>query len=228
MANANTVVDALRTAGVPADQALILNNPGGNNPWLFVNPASAVANAGAPCVLEIPTTAANGITTGGPLSGVSLSQPNNPWYADGNIFIVRALGRVQPNAFGKTLKIYLFAGNGLATPAPGALADFPVGFGSATLPAAGQPAAFTNWYVEAKCLWDSNSLNLNGTFSGFIGGTAIAATAFTVYNPSAWAAQQAAGAYNNLPFVIGANLGASTANPQNDVLTLEEFTADLN
>jgi hypothetical protein len=226
MANANTVVDALRTAGVPTDQALILTNPGGNNPWLFTNPASSTANAGAPCALEVPTTSANGVTNG-LLSGTPLAAANNPWYADGNVFIVRALGRVQPNAFSKTLKLYLFAGNGLSSGAAGALGDFEVGFGSATLPALGQPAAFTNWYFEAKCLWDSSSLNLNGIFSGFIGSTNIAATNFSIYNPSAWAAQQAAGAYNNLPFVVGANLN-STANAVPDLVTLEEFTADIN
>ena len=223
MANASTVVDALRLAGIPADQASILTNPGGNNPWLFVAPAGFAANAGAPIVLEIPTVAANGVENG-LLSGVTLAAPNNPWYADGNTFIVRAIGRIQPNAFGKTIKLYLFAGNGLQNQA-GSVADQQIGFASVTLPATGS-AAFSNYELEAKCLWDSQSLQLTGVFKGIVGGTLISETAFSVYNPSLWAAQQAAGAYLPLSFVLGANLN-STANATPDLVILEEFTADI-
>jgi hypothetical protein len=224
MANANTIVDALRNAGVPTDQNVTLTNPGGNSPTLFTLPASNVANAGAPVVLEVPSVAANGVTNG-LLSGNALSAPNNPWYADGNVFIIRAVGRVQPNATGKTLKLYLFAGNGLSqTASAGAIQDFEIGLLSAVVTPTG--GAFSNWEVEAKCLWDSQSLQLQGTFEGRIAGTFVGPTAFAVYNPSAWAAQQAAGAYNNLPFVLGANI-ASTANPSNDLVILEEFTADI-
>lgn len=225
MANSNTIVDAFRTAGVATDQALVLNNPGGSNPWLFTLPASAVANAGAPCILEVPTTAANGVMNG-PQVGIGLAQANNPWYADGNAFIVRAIGRIQPNTFGKTFKLYLFAGNGTDGSA-GALGEKQIGFVSVTLPAQSTNVAYTNYDVEAKCLWDSQSLQLTGAFSGFVAGTLITSAAFSVVNPSGWVAQQAAGAYNALPFVIGVNL-TSTAAGTPDVVTLEEFTADCN
>ena len=205
--NSNTVVDALRQAGVPSDQPLTLTNPGGNNPWLFSLPASFAANAGAPVVLEVPTVAANGVEIG-PLAGIAESKGN--WYADGRSFLVRAVGQAAPVAFGKTLKIYLFAGNGLASGVSGSQADVELGLASGTVSAVGGTAAFSNWYIEAKCLWDSASLNLTGTLSGLIGGNVIAATGFSIPNPSAWVAQQAPGAYLPLSFVLGVNM-ASTA-----------------
>jgi hypothetical protein len=124
------------------------------------------------------------------------------------------------------VKFYLFAGNGLAAPSAGALADFQIGFGSAVLPLQASNDAFSNYYLEAKCLWDSQSLYLTGVFSGVIAGTLVASAAFSIYNPSGYAAQQAPGAYASLPFVIGANI-ASSVSGANDLITLEEFSADL-
>lgn len=221
--NSNTLVDALRNAGVPQETPLVLTNPGGNNPWLFTLPASFASNGGQPVVLEVPTVAANGIEQG-LLSG---GADNNitTWYADTNVFVVRAIGRVAPNAFGKTLKLYMFAGNGLGSGSPGALQDTQIGIASATLPATGQPAAYSNWFLEAKCLWDAPSLTLTGLFSGLVAGVNIAATAFSVYNPSSWQAQAAPGAYLPLPFVIGANL-SSSANATPDTVSLFEFVCD--
>lgn len=223
MANQNTVVDALRNAGISPDQPLTLTNPGGGVVWLFTLPATSVANAGAPVVLEVPTVAANGVEVG-PLAGHNEST-SNLWYADSNMFLVRAQGRVSPSVFGKTLQLNLYAGNGLQAPAPGALRDIQMGSGSVALPVQASNDAFSNWFIEAKCLWDSASLYLNGVFSGMIAGTALAATGFSIYNPSAWLAQQAAGAYSPLPFVIGATI-ASSASGANDLVVLEEFTAE--
>jgi hypothetical protein len=221
MANANTVVDALRQAGVPSDQPLSLTNPGGNNPWLFVLPASSASNGGQPVVLEVPSVAANGVENGAQNGNPLVI---NPWYADGNTFLVRAMGRVAPNNGSKTLKLYLYSGTGLAGPGQSQGAE--VGFGSATLPATSTGNVYSNWYLESKCLWDSQSLQLNCVTSGMIAGTAIAAVAFSINNPSNWLAQQAAGAYLNLPFVIGANLSSSAAAGQ-DIVTLDEFTAEM-
>lgn len=227
MANTNTIVDALREAGLPQETPLVLSNPGGNNPWLFTLPATSVSNAGAPCVLEVPSTTANGVTLPGLLSGVGSAVPDQAqWNADRNMFLVRAVGRVQPNATAKTLKLYVFAGNGIPTGSAGALQDFEIGLVSATLPTAPTGGAFSNWFIEVRCLWDSASLQLTGSYKGSINGTLVAETGFVVYNPSAWAAQQAAGAYNNLPFVIGANI-ASTANANPDLVYLDEFTAEI-
>jgi hypothetical protein len=221
--NSNTIVDALRNAGVPTETPLTLSNPGGNSPWLFTLPANWASNGGNPVVLEVPNIQGEAVDIS-QLSG--LNDANGLWYADGNMFIVRAVGRVAPNTFGKTLKLYLFAGNGLASPSAGALADFQIGFGSATLPLQASNDANSNWYLEAKCLWDLPSLTLNGVFSGQIGNTLISSTAFSVYNPSAYAAQQAPGSYNALPFVVGANL-SSTAAGTADTVQLLEFVADL-
>ena len=218
--NANTIASALAVAGMPTNAQLTLTNPGGNSPWLFTLPATAVANAGQPACLEVPSVAANGVQVG-PFSGVAES--DSIWYADSNVFTVRAMGRVAPNATGKTLKIYLFAGNG--EPAgSGALQDFEIGLISGVVTPTG--GAYSNWFIEAKCIWDSASLQLTGYYSGNVAGTATAPTGFAVYNPSAWAAQQAAGAYNNLPFVLGANI-ASTVNPSADTVSLYEFSAEL-
>ena len=221
--NADTIVDALRNAGVPTETPLTLSNPGGNNPWLFTLPASFASNGGMPVVLEVPNTQGNAINVPSSLSGIADS--NGLWYADGNMFIIRAIGRVAPNTFAKTLKLYLFAGNGLQTPNAGALQDNQIGFGSVTLPAQSTGDANTNWYLEAKCLWDLPSLTLNGVFSGQCGSTLFSATAFSIYNPSAYAAQQAAGSYASIPFVVGANL-SSTAAPVPDTVQLLEFVAD--
>src|SRR5580700_4069120 len=108
--NSNTIVDALREAGVATETALTLTNPGGNNPWLFVLPASSASNAGTPCILEVPCVPGEAVEISGDLAGGG--DPNGMWYADGSPFWVRALGKVDPNATGKTLKIYLYAGNG--------------------------------------------------------------------------------------------------------------------
>ena len=228
MPNQNTIVNALRAAGEVENQPIQLTNPGGNNPWLFVWPAGVGVggpNAGQPVALEVPTVAANGIELG-PLAGHNEST-NNLWYADSNMFLVRAQGRVAPNNYNKTLKLYLFTGNGLqnAGAGAGALQDFQIGFGSATLPAQATNDAYSNWYLEAKCLWDSQSLTMTGEFQGQIAGSLITRAAFSVYNPSAFVAQQAAGAYLPIAFVVGANISSSAA-AGNDVVALEEFVAE--
>jgi hypothetical protein len=221
--NADTIVDALRNAGVPTETPLTLNNPGGNNPWLFTLPASFASNGGQPVVLEVPNVIGEAINVPSSLAGIPDS--NGLWYADGNMFIVRAIGRVAPNSFAKTLKLYLFAGNGLQTPNAGALQDNQIGFGTVTLPLQASNDAYSNWYLEAKCLWDLPSLTLNGVFSGQCGNNLFTATAFSIYNPSAYAAQQGAGSYAPLSFVVGANLN-STASTVADTVQLIEFVAD--
>lgn len=227
MPNQNTIVDALRVAGIPTETAPILTNPGGNNPWLFTWPASSVANAGVPVVLDVPIVQGEAIDVGA-LAGHNQAT-DQEWYADRAMFLVRVLGRVQPVAFAKTLKLYLFAGNGLASGSAGSIQDFQLGLLSATLPAASTNAASTNWFIEAKCLWDSTSLSLTGSVSGVIGGTVISATGFSVVNPTAYAYQQAPGSYNPLAFVVGANLASTSALPAgtNDILNLDEFTAEM-
>jgi hypothetical protein len=221
MANASTLVDALRTSGLASETSITLNNPGGNNPWLFTWPAGLTANAGAPVALSVPVVQGEGPQAAELLSGGAQST-DQIWYADRAVFRVRAVGRVLPNAFSKTLKLYLFAGNGI-TAGTGLVPDLQLGFASATLPASS--SAYSNWWIYADCLWDSSSLQLNGTFEGQIAGTVIAKTGFSVNNPSAWAAQQAPGSYNPLSFVVGVNL-ASSANANPDQVTLDEFTAD--
>ena len=220
--NANTIVDALKLAGIASDTPLTLTNPGGNNPWIFSAPAGFAANAGAPVALEVPCVPGEAVDVSG---RAGIADSNGMWYADSRAFLVRAIGRIAPNAYSKTLKLYLFAGNGLNTPAAGALQDNQIGFATVTLPAQATNDAYSNFLLEAKCLWDSASLTLNGVFSGLIAGSLISATAFSVYNPSAWAAQQAPGSYNPLPFVVGANVN-STAVGGNDVVQLSEFSAD--
>ena len=220
--NSNTVVDALRLAGIPTEQPLTLNNPGGNNPWLFTAPAGFAANAGAPVVLNVPCVIGEAVEISGNQAGEA--DPNGLWYADGNMFIVRVLGRVAPNTYAKTLKLYLFAGNGLDA-GVGQLGEKQIGFGSATLPLQASNDAYTNFYLEAKCLWDSQSLTLNGSFSGQIGANLISAAGFSIYNPSAWTPQQAAGSYNPLPFVVGANLNSTAAGTADSVQVIE-FVAD--
>jgi hypothetical protein len=223
MANANTIVDALRTAGIAAEQAPVLTNPGGNNPWLFLWPAGFAANAGAPVALSVPVVQGEGPQSAERLSG-GAQGTDQVWYADRAMFLVRAVGRVLPATFAKTLKIYLFVGNGVNPASAGGQQDYELGLLSATLPASSTKAADSNWFLEAKCLWDSSSLVLNGTLSGMIGGTAIAVTGFSVVNPTSWAAQQAPGSYNPLAFVVGANI-TSTAGIDDQVI-LDELTAE--
>ena len=227
MANANTLVDALRTSGLATETSIALNNPGGSNPWLFTWPASLTANAGAPVTLTIPVVQGEGPVAAERLTG-GAQATDQIWYADRNIFIVRAVGRVLPSAFAKTLKLYLFCGNGLASGVAGSEADVQIGFGSATLPLQATNVAYANWYIEAKCLWDSSSLSLTGIFSGQISGSLITQTAFSITNPSNWAPQQAAGSYNPLSFVVGANVGSTTTGNTGtvDQVYLDEFTAD--
>lgn len=223
MSNANTVVDALKLAGIPQDTPLTLSNPGGNNPWLFVAPASPASNAGAPVALSVPCVIGEAVESGRQTGGAT--SDSQLWYADKAMFRVRVVGHVQPNSFSKTLKLYLFSGNGNITGAPGtSVTDLQIGFASATLPAT--VSAYSNFFLEALCLWDSLSLQLNGIFQGQIGGTAIAATAFSVNNPSSYRSQDAAGAFNPLQFVVGANL-SSSASAQPDLVVLDEFTAEM-
>ena len=222
--NSNTIIDALQLAGVASDQPLVLTNPGGNNPWLFSAPAGLAANAGAPVALSVPVVAGEsaikGLLNGAPLPG------KQEWYADGRSFLVRAIGTIQPAGGSKTIKFYLFVGNGLGSGVTGSQADVMLGETSSTLPAFTTGGAYSNYYLEAKCLWDSASLQLNGVLSGMVGGVAIAASAFSVPNPTAWVAQQAAGSYNPLSFVLGVNIGSSLGSA-NDVVQLVEFTAEL-
>jgi hypothetical protein len=223
--NADTIVDALRQAGIATETPITLSNPGGNNPWLFTYPAGFAANAGAPVTLNVPCVIGEAIDASGNLAGTA--DPNGLFYADGNMFIVRAIGRVAPATFAKTLKLYLFAGNGLdaAGGAGGSLGEKQIGFASATLPLQASNDANTNFWMEAKCLWDLQSLTLNGVFTAQIGTNVTTATGFSIYNPSAWAAQQAPGSYNPLPFVVGANVN-STASGVADSVQLLEFVAD--
>lgn len=220
--NSDTIVDALKQQGTASDQSIQLVNPGGNNPTLFSWPAGFQFNAGAPVVLEVPTVSANAVEMSAQ-AGEGDSQ--GIWTADGHLFTVRVVGSVQPNNFGKTLKLYLFTGNGLPDSAAGAVGDKLLGQGSAVLPVASSKAAFANWYIQATCLWESASLYMNGYFSGQIAGTLLPLTAFSIYNPSNWLAQQAAGAYLPIPFVVGANIGSSAA-AGNDLVNLVEFSAD--
>lgn len=224
MANASTLVDALRTSGLAAETAPVLSNPGGNNPWLFTWPAGFTANAGAPVALAVPVVQAEGVTAAERLTGGNQAT-DQIWYADRAMFNVRAVGRALPSAFAKTLKLYLFCGNGLGSGVAGSSADVQIGFGSATLPLQATNVAYANWFMEAKCLWDSSSLTLTGIFSGQISGNLITSTAFSITNPSNYAYQQAAGSYNPLSFVVGANL-SSTAAGVPDLVYLDEFTAD--
>ena len=220
--NQNTIVNALYNNN-PTNAPSVLTNPGGSNPWLFLyNPVGS--QGGLPVVAEVPTTAANAIDVAA-LTGEALAGNKGEWYADGRGFTLRCVGTVAPNAFGKTFKLYLFAGNGLQNSA-GAVADQMLAEFSVTLPASGS-GAFSNWTLKAECLWDSASLQLTGVVSGQIAGQAISSVTFSVYNPSLFAAQQAAGAYLNIPFVLGANLN-STANATPDTVTLIEFTVDMN
>lgn len=221
--NADTVVDALRVAGSAAETPLTLTNPGGGVVWLFSYPATAVANAGVPAVLNVPCVIGEAVEVSGSLAGGA--DPNGLWYADGNAFIVRAIGRVAPSVFNKTLQLNMYAGNGLQSPAAGALRDIQIGSISVTLPAQASNDANSNFIMEAKCLWDSQSLTLNGSFFAQIAGTLTGPTAFSVYNPSAWAAQQAAGSYAPLPFVVGASISSSVAGAADSVQLLE-FVAD--
>ena len=221
--NANTLANALVNAGVAADTPLSLSNPGGNNPWLFTVPASYAANAGNPVTLDVPCVAGEAAFTNF-LNGTALPG-KQMWYADGRAFLVRACGTVQPNVYSKTLKLFLFVGNGLNSGVAGQEADELLLQTSTTLPAQATNSAYANWYIEAKCLWDSASLTLNGVASGMVAGTAISASAFSIVNPTQWVAQQAAGSYKPISFVIGANLNSS-ANPSADVVQLNEFTAE--
>src|SRR5271154_5239963 len=107
MANASTIIDALRTAGIASETAPVLSNPGGNSPWLFTWPAGFTANAGAPVSLAIPVVQGESAVAAERLSGGNQAT-DQLWYADRNVFIVRAIGRVNPSAFAKTLKLYLF------------------------------------------------------------------------------------------------------------------------
>ncbi len=220
--NQNTITSALYNNN-PTNAPSVLTNPGGNNPWLFLyNPVGS--QGGLPVVLEVPTTAANAIDVANS-AGDALAGNKGEWYADGRSFQGRVVGTVAPNAFGKTFKLYLFAGNGLQNSA-GAVADQQLASFSVTLPATGS-GALSNWYLKFECIWDSASLQLTGVASGQIAGQAISSVTFSIYNPSLFAQQQAAGAYLNIPFVIGANIN-STANATPDTVTLIEFTADMN
>lgn len=218
--NVNTIADALQGGGNPPDSQVTLTNPGGNNPWLFTWPATAQANAGVPVVLEVPSVQANGVLLG-TLAGAANS--DRLWCADGNAFVVRAVGKVQPVATGKTLKLYLFAGSG--EPQSG-LPDFQIGPVQSFALGTPTGGAFSNFWLEARCVWDAASLQLTGTIKSQCAGVLSAEAAFSVYNPSGWLAQQAAGAYNNLPFVLGANLASTANNPSNDLVILTEYSAE--
>jgi hypothetical protein len=223
--NQNTVVDALKMAGVPLNTPVLLTNPGGVL-WLFTtSPTGDNPGTLLPVVLNVPNTSAltygSAGTSGsaqaplasGPFSGTG--SPVEEWYADGNPFLIRAAGTVRPNAFSKTFKLVLFSGNGQLSTATGYQPDVQIGSATATTPAS--VSAFSNWYLEARCVWDSYSLQLNGVFSGMVCGTIINGVAFTVNNLSA-----------NVPlaFVLGCNL-PSGANAQNDIVSLEEFSAEM-
>ena len=224
--NQNTIVDALKMAGVPLNAPVVLTNPGGANPWLFtVSPTGDNPSTLLPVVLNVPNTSAltygSAGTSGsaqaplasGPFSGTG--SPIEEWYADGNPFLLRAAGKIVPNAFSKSVKFYLYSGNGQLSTAPGYQPDVQIGIATATTPAS--ISAYTNYYLEGRCIWDSQSLQLNGVFSGMVAGTIINGVAFTVNNLSA-----------NVPlaFVLGVNL-PSSANNTPDQVTLEEFSAEM-
>ena len=208
MATVNTFANALGKSNA----ALVLTNPGGNNPWLFSRKDQTGA-LNIPAVLVIPTTAAAAAIASDEMYGNSM--PQEELVMDGKPFVVRASGLVLPSVGSLTLKLYVFYGNGEAVANPGALADVQVLLASATLPAASAtvPAA-SNWLLELKCIWDSLSATLNIQTSGFINGTAVTSTMAQVTN------------VQQVQFVIGANL-TSEATALNELVTLTNFTADL-
>jgi hypothetical protein len=224
--NRNTVQNALQNAGLQNHAPAVLTNPGGTQPWLFT--AQLTGNnpgAAPPIVLEVPNSGSLTFGAAGtsgsaqaPLLGdeVGTAMPLEETYFDGRSFVVRAVGKVQPNAFSKTFKLWLFVGNGLVSTAQGFEPSVTVGTVSVTLPSS--VSAYSNWYIKAECIWDKDSLQLNGTFSGLVAGSAISATAFTVNNLSANVP---------LPFVIGCNL-SSSANANPDLVFLTDFSCDAN
>lgn len=222
--NANTVVDALRLAGVPLNTPATLVNPGGANPWLFSFPAGGILTSPAvPVVAEVPNSAAQSFSATGTSGSGGSSQsfavfppPIENWVADGKGFIVRAAGKIQPNSFGKTIKFYWFVGNGLLSTAPGYEPDVQIALVSQVLPAS--VSAYTNYQMKAECIWDSQSLQLTGVVTGQVAGTAFSSVSFVVNNISANVP---------IPFVLGANL-ASSANANPDLVLLTDWTVDMN
>ena len=203
MATLNTIANALGKSNA----ALVLTNPGGNNPWLFNRPSSQ--GAVVPAVLLVPSTAAQAAQSSDQFYGNT--EPQEEVFVDGKPFVIRIAGTVNPSQVSQSLRLYLFLGNGESSLSAGSVADVQLIIATGTLPAS--PAA-SNWLIEAKCMWDSLSNTLNVQSSGFINGTAVTSAMTQALNV----------APGQVEFVVGANL-ASTSTVS--TVTLTNFAADI-
>jgi len=205
--NANTIVNALQA--IKGGGSLKMQLPATSDSKLvYFN------NALTPLVLSVPNDPNAGIKVGAPLSGVA---EEGMWWADGKSFLVRAAGTVAPITASGVLRLVLSVGTGVAgvQGIPGAVSDIVLASVSATLPASNPYDS--NWYLEAKCMWDSTSNTLNGYLCGQIAGTLIDLVAF----------KQANLQISPLPFLLGTDLSLQAGVSINPVITLTDFSADM-
>jgi hypothetical protein len=173
--NVNTFVNALRGVG-----PLTLNSP------------TVLTLFGAPVVLSVPSTPSQAEQSS--LSGDALPG-HEQWYADGQTFRVRASGLFQPLQASKTYSVFLYYGNGLAIANQGGTGETELGAASGTLNAAAP--FYTNWSLQADCLWDSASSVLNVVLNGQVNGVALTQQVKQVANVAAGALQFVVGGIAN-------------------------------
>jgi hypothetical protein len=180
--NVNTVVNALKGSG---GGPLVLSNP------------TLLTLFGAPAVLSVPSTAAQGAENGASLSGDALPAKEE-WYADARPFRIHACGTIQPLQASKLYSVYLYYGNGLAVTNAGGTGTTQIATVSGAVNAA---VPFdTNWELDTICLWDSTSLVLNASVDvnrSFLNATQASAKLTQVANVAAGALQFVIGGISN-------------------------------
>lgn len=206
--NANTIANALQA--IKGGGALQLALPAQSDGKLVY-----FGSNNLPLVLNVPNDPNAGIKVGASLSGIG---EEGLWYADGKPFVIRVAGTVTPITASGVLRLVLSLGNGVADPSgkiPGGVSDIVLLSTSATLPASSPYGS--NFYLEARCIWDSTSSMLNGHTSGQISATLVDLAAISQVNVKA----------SPLPFLIGCSLSLQESSGVQPVVQLTDFSAEM-
>lgn len=228
--NANTIANALALNN-PANAPAVLSvfalsstvqtfqyaapTNEGDNPSTFLN-----------VVLDVPNSPSQsyssaGVASGGAQSAASLSgidQPNEVWSADGRPFLIRAFGKVAPITASGVFRIVLMLGDGVTKDLAAAASQIALAPAATTATLSAANPFDSNFNLEAECIWDSTSQQLNGFITGTLAGTLVALTAFQVNNVTE----------SPLKFTLGASLTLQNSNAVTApaTVTLTEFTAE--
>lgn len=233
--NANTVSNAL-AANNPANAPVVQSVYALSSvvQTFSYNP-STLADGGnlldvnLPVVLDIPNSPSQSYTSAGVASGVGggnsnagslsgLPQPNEVWSADGRPFLIRVNGKVAPITGSGVLHVVLMLGDGVTGDLPAAAKQVPLASAATFATLSASNPFDTNFNLEAECMWDSTSSQLNGYITGTIAGTLIALTAFQVSNVLE----------SPLRFTLGASLSLQNSNAVTApaTITLVDFSAE--